>query len=820
MATQRTLREEAKPVVTPADAKRRREMADLLMSQGQGPIRDTWSGLRVGVNALLGGIENKKASQAEAEGSRQRAAAYGQMLDSYGSGVASYGGAMAMASPGPSSSGNMFQGVQPAQNFAVSPEIRDGIVSTASALGIDPTDLATAISYETAGTFDPTKRGPTTQWGQHRGFIQFGEPQARQHGVDWNNPIGSQLGPDGAVASYLRSTGVKPGMGMLDIYSAINAGGVGRYNRSDANNGGAPGTVRDKVERQMSGHRSKALAMFQGYQPGGAADAINQMAAAPVPAPVQVASLDPSIGMESALGQGAMRANNRAEPRPTGGAFALPDSELDPESRARLEALRTPQDMSNVRPYTGPGAIAETPGYIYDEQGFRHNGVPEMPPIGQPSPSPSSSSPAVTSMQATAEPMGQPQPYQASQAPAPYDMPQSNNQALAQALMAGGGGSAPQVDNRQAEMARALLGNPWTQDLGEQMTMQLLQQRPQERWETISGPDGSIWQRNSQTGQLDQVQGAPKAENPFIRAGDSLYNSQTGEWVREPQGPQGLINAGDGRLYDPNERQWIMPPQTGQSGFRVASPEEANQYGAQAGQFGPDGRFYPNNPPSGMSIESDGQGGFRVVQGPGAGDAKPFTEGQAKDNVFTTRARGALPVLDQYAPRLTSVGQRALDYDPTGIVRGGLQDPEFQIAKTAGDEFLQAILRKDTGAAITTQEQELYGKTYLPQPGDSSEVQAYKAQARQRAVAAIEAGMSPAQMMAQERALSMSSTAQPAGQPLQHAPQQVMPNGLPLSVSPDASETEIPDVATEEEFRALPSGTQFRAPDGSIRRKP
>jgi len=142
--------------------------------------------------------------------------------------------------------------------------IREGIIATAEALGIDPLDLATAISYETAGTFDPTKRGPTTQWGQHRGLIQFGEPQAQQYGVNWDDPLGSQLGPDGAVAKYLRATGVKPGMGLLDIYSAINAGGVGRYNASDANNGGAPGNVRDKVQNQMAGHRKNALRLLGG----------------------------------------------------------------------------------------------------------------------------------------------------------------------------------------------------------------------------------------------------------------------------------------------------------------------------------------------------------------------------------------------------------------------------------------------------------------------------------------------------------------------------------------------------------------------------
>jgi hypothetical protein len=143
-------------------------------------------------------------------------------------------------------------------------QIRAGIVKSANTLGIDPVDLGTAISYETAGTFNPLKNGPVTQWGQHRGLIQFGQPQAKQYGVDWNNPVDSQLGENGAVVKYMRDAGVKPGMGMLDVYSAVNAGHVGRYNASDANNGGAPGTVADKVATQMAQHRVNAMNLLGG----------------------------------------------------------------------------------------------------------------------------------------------------------------------------------------------------------------------------------------------------------------------------------------------------------------------------------------------------------------------------------------------------------------------------------------------------------------------------------------------------------------------------------------------------------------------------
>lgn len=160
------------------------------------------------------------------------------------------------------------------------------LVETANALGMNPVDLATIISYETAGTFDPTKAGPTTQWGQHRGLIQFGEPQAKQYGVDWNDPMGSQLGPDGAIVKYFTENGWKPGMGMMDAYSIVNAGGPGRYNASDANNGGAPGTVADKVTNQMSGHRAKAEAMLGGATISGPAGMpVKAAATATIPGP-------------------------------------------------------------------------------------------------------------------------------------------------------------------------------------------------------------------------------------------------------------------------------------------------------------------------------------------------------------------------------------------------------------------------------------------------------------------------------------------------------------------------------------------------------
>ena len=136
-------------------------------------------------------------------------------------------------------------------------ELRLAILETAKEIGANPVDLATVFSYETGGTFDPWKRGPTTKWGTHRGLIQWGEPQQRQYGVYRGMPVRDQVK---AAGRYLQDRGFKPGMGLLEMYSAVNAGGIGQkfYGRSDAAAGGAWGTVHDKVTKQMGGHRRKA----------------------------------------------------------------------------------------------------------------------------------------------------------------------------------------------------------------------------------------------------------------------------------------------------------------------------------------------------------------------------------------------------------------------------------------------------------------------------------------------------------------------------------------------------------------------------------
>ncbi|HEL3212206.1 TPA: hypothetical protein ACGCGV_000197 [Stenotrophomonas maltophilia] len=139
------------------------------------------------------------------------------------------------------------------------------------------------------------------------------------------------------------------------------------------------------------------------------------------------------------------------------------------------------------------------------------------------------------------------------------------------------------------------------------------------------------------------------------------------------------------------------------------------------------------------------------------GGPMKLTEGQGKDIVYYSRGRdsnellrkngnsllmteggqGARGILDSALQALPWVGD-------SGAVNSALS-PERKQAKQAAAEFLSAILRKDTGAAITQQEFDIYGPMYLPMPGDDRKTLEQKALAREGALDSIKAGLGNAQ---------------------------------------------------------------------------
>lgn len=306
-------------------------------------------------------------------------------------------------------------------------ENRQAIIEEAQAAGYNPEDLATVMSYETAGSMDPWKRGPTTKWGQHRGLIQWGEPQARQYGVNPDMPFRDQVR---ASIKYLQDKGLKPGMGMLEMYSAINAGGISpsHFNRSDTAAGGAPGTVRDKVQSQMGAHRKRVQAWFgqdAGMPSPGAV-------AAPAPAPQVVAqqqqAAQPPVSAPAQAGQ----------------APQAPGAPQTVQQQAQ-QVLAAPDQFD-------PRTVQWAAGVVGQQQGNQPAAVPQL----SPSPNDREAAAAVTRNQVETQQQAQaPKPPTFMGIPSQAPGANVNPQAAVQGgggqdiLMGGSGGGSPGAPPQQ-----------------------------------------------------------------------------------------------------------------------------------------------------------------------------------------------------------------------------------------------------------------------------------------------------------------------------------------------------------------------------------
>lgn len=124
-------------------------------------------------------------------------------------------------------------------------------------------------------------------------------------------------------------------------------------------------------------------------------------------------------------------------------------------------------------------------------------------------------------------------------------------------------------------------------------------------------------------------------------------------------------------------------------------------------------------------------------------------EYQTKDALFAERMgrseimlRGIIgtPEQPKYDP-----GSRLNNLWPdTGFVANMTNSQAFRGYQGSAREWIAALLRKDTGAAVTQTEWDFYWPTFFPQPGDSKEVQAQKLNRRVMAAQGLRGAAGPA----------------------------------------------------------------------------
>ncbi|MFP4124573.1 peptidoglycan DD-metalloendopeptidase family protein [Coleofasciculus sp.] len=147
------------------------------------------------------------------------------------------------------------------------------IKQVAANINADPIDLATLISFETAGTFSPSIRGPVVKGrGRAVGLIQFMPGTAAELGTTSEALAQmSQVEQMDYVERYLVKRGFRGGT-LKQLYSTVFAGHPNaRGSISDGYH-----TLDSAVERMTREHRERAIALLSGKLSEKTPDQINK----------------------------------------------------------------------------------------------------------------------------------------------------------------------------------------------------------------------------------------------------------------------------------------------------------------------------------------------------------------------------------------------------------------------------------------------------------------------------------------------------------------------------------------------------------------
>jgi hypothetical protein len=131
--------------------------------------------------------------------------------------------------------------------------------------------------------------------------------------------------------------------------------------------------------------------------------------------------------------------------------------------------------------------------------------------------------------------------------------------------------------------------------------------------------------------------------------------------------------------------------------------------------------------------------------------AENLTEAQGKATGFALRAKEASDILDVVGKDgkvqpgvLKRVGESVpLVGEGLGTLLNVTQTPQQQQVEQAQRNFLNAILRQESGAAINQSEFDNGKKQYFPQPGDSKEVIEQKRLNRENVVKSLQVAAGP-----------------------------------------------------------------------------
>lgn len=233
------------------------------------------------------------------------------------------------------------------------------------------------------------------------------------------------------------------------------------------------------------------------------------------------------------------------------------------------------------------------------------------------------------------------------------------------------------------------------------------------------------------------VEGVDQQGRPVTYQVDE-FGQRVGDGIGQWKAPM-VINQGDRQtLLDPATRQTI-----GSLGVNMSQAERDASARGWAGQALAREKFNLEQQQGGKPTFNAEAGGFIVPpsqnnpQGgiiPLQGFQKPLNDVQAKAQLFGTRMQEADKIMSDLAKNGRNVSTPGANAPFIGGVVNALNSEQGQMLDQAKRDFTNAVLRRESGAAIAQSEFDSADKQYFPQIGDSEKVIAQKARARQIAI--------------------------------------------------------------------------------------
>lgn len=283
-------------------------------------------------------------------------------------------------------------------------------------------------------------------------------------------------------------------------------------------------------------------------------------------------------------------------------------------------------------------------------------------------------------------------------------------------------------------MAGALMGN---QGNGQNMANALY----------AAGPAiGQQRQLQAQTAQKNKTVEFLRQQSPELAAAvdagaiDPLDAYKQFLEARKAQTPS-LVNAGDGQLYDPASKTWISAPNKSSKAPQIVEifDEASGQpykatWNAESGQYERVGGVKAR---TGMQLTTNPDGTVSLTEGPLSNRPK-LTEGEAKNAGFLERGLRSNAILSKLEGQGTSLVNATVGKIP--VVGNYARSQDAQKYDQAKRDFVNAVLRRESGAVISPDEFANAEQQYFPQPGDGEQVIAQKKANREAAVKGFDIG--------------------------------------------------------------------------------